>query len=146
MSKRTKHQSFKKEVRVRYAHTDSIGVTFFANYLVFFDDVLIEFFRDGGFTFTPQGENVVNGKTYADECWVIGEVRCKYYIPSTYDDILEISVKLKELEDKQVVFELTCYNKTTNALCAEGRMIFIYFDKKKGHSMKIPDEIIEMLK
>jgi len=49
------------------------------------------------------------------------------------------------LDGEKAVYDLRCYNKTTESLSAEGSMTIIYFDKKKGCSMKIPDEIIKLL-
>ena len=120
-------------------------MTFFANYLIFFDDILIEFFRDRGVTFRPDGASVVEGNIVADECWFIGEVNCKYHASSAYDDLLEISIAVERIFDKKAVFCCKCSNLTANVLSAEGSMTLVYFGRKLGRSVRMSRAIVERI-
>jgi acyl-CoA thioester hydrolase len=140
-------QEFKIVRKVAFSQTDGSGVMYFANYMVIFGDTLADFFKEKGLTSTLNGGLFVSGsgKIYADTWWAFGEVNCRYYAPSKFEDILEISVMVGEISGKKTNFVFKCFNKTTQKLSAVGEMIAFCIDHKTGQSVEIPHEIKELL-
>lgn len=69
-------------VRVRYAETDTMGVVYHANYLVWFEVGRTEWLRDRGWTYAEMEANGV-------KLPVIG-AQCEYLRSARYDDTLVI--------------------------------------------------------
>jgi len=69
-------------IRVRYAETDTMGVVYYANYLVWFEVGRTEWLRDRGWTYREMETNGV-------KLPVIG-AQCEYLRPATYDEALVI--------------------------------------------------------
>src|SRR5205085_10715599 len=72
-------------VRVRYADTDQMGVTYHANYLVWFEVGRTDWLRGSGWTYREMEAAGVS--------LPVIEVFCQYHQPARYDDELEIRTR-----------------------------------------------------
>lgn len=123
---------FDYEYRVRYADTDKLGVSYYANYLVWFEAARTEYFRSLGFPYT--------------ECEKKGfflpvvETKAHYFAPSTYDDLLVIRTSVSKIGRTSIRFEYQVMNQTTEKLLASGYTVHVFVDKDLK-PVRIPEEI-----
>ena len=68
------------EYRVRYGDTDKLGISYYANYLVWFEAARTEYFRALGLPYTECEKK--------EFFLPAAEVGIKYIAPSTYDDLI----------------------------------------------------------
>ena len=114
------------EIRVRYADTDKMQFVYNGKYLEYFEVGRTELFRSIGFpyrTLESQGYQLP-----------LIEASLKYFLPATYDDVLEIHATVKELYTPKPKVEYVVKRKGSGDLIAEGftTHVFIREDTKKA--------------
>jgi YbgC/YbaW family acyl-CoA thioester hydrolase len=132
------------ETRVRYRDTDSTGRIFFSRYFEFFDDSIIEFFRERGMKCDSSG-NVIADNIRNNGTFVVGECHCRFLAQTSFDDLLEIVPEIETSGGKKIVFHITCYNKTKGYVSAKGSMTYFYFDPETKRAIPVPDNVITRL-
>jgi len=80
--------------QVRYSETDAMGVTYYANYLVWFEVGRNAFFRARGI---PYGRVEEEGIFLP-----VAEVHCRILASARYDDTIEIRTRLVDLRSRKV--------------------------------------------
>jgi acyl-CoA thioester hydrolase len=81
---------FQREMRVYWEDTDAGGVVFYANYLKFFERARTEWLRELGFS--QEQMRLQDGVMF-----VVGSTHVRYLKPARLDDLLRVSVELREL-------------------------------------------------
>ncbi len=81
---------FQREMRVYWEDTDAGGVVFYANYLKFFERARTEWLRELGFS--QEQMRLQDGVMF-----VVGSTQVRYLKPARLDDLLRVSVELREL-------------------------------------------------
>jgi YbgC/YbaW family acyl-CoA thioester hydrolase len=126
--------------RVEFFDTDMAGIVHFANYYRFMEEAEHELFLKCGLKivgFTP------DGKKYG---WPRVASRCTYFAPATYDDVIEIHVRIAQRTAKALT---TAYEfRRGETLLAEGDMTTVYCVFPPGEKMQsapMTDEIIARL-
>ncbi|MDO9573582.1 MAG: thioesterase family protein [Candidatus Contubernalis sp.] len=90
-------KSKETKIRVRYQETDSMGVVYYANYLVWFEVGRTEYFRSLGM---PYGEFEKN-----DLYLPAVEAFCHYRAPARYDDLLTVITRVSTFQEVRITFE-----------------------------------------
>lgn len=127
---------FDYEYRVRYGDTDKLGVSYYANYLVWFEAARTEYFRALGFPYT--------------ECEKKGfflpvvEAKAHYFSPSGYDDLLLVRTSVSHVGRSSIRFEYQVINKATQKLLASGYTVHVFVDKDLKPT-RSPDKIKEIV-
>jgi acyl-CoA thioester hydrolase len=124
------------ELRVRYKDTDQMGVAYYSNYLVWFEEARTEFFRDKGVVYSVIEKEE---KLFLP----VVEAYCRYKSPLKYDDLFRIATKLDEIGKKRVVFSYEVKRGAT--LIATGHTKHVFIDEK-GRPAQIPQKIEKALK
>lgn len=123
---------FDYEYRVRYGDTDKLGVSYYANYLVWFEAARTEYFRALGFPYT--------------ECEKKGfflpvvEAKAHYFLPSTYDDLLVVRTSVSRIGRSSIRFEYHVIGKATEKILASGYTVHVFVDKDLKPT-RIPEEV-----
>ncbi len=81
---------FQREIRVYWEDTDAGGVVFYANYLKFFERARTEWLRELGFS--QELMRLQDGVMF-----VVGSTQTSYLSPARLDDLLQVSVELREI-------------------------------------------------
>jgi acyl-CoA thioester hydrolase len=81
---------FKREMRIYWEDTDAGGVVFYANYLKFFERARTEWLRELGFS-----QELMRSQDGV--MFVVGSTQVRYLSPARLDDLLQVSVELREL-------------------------------------------------
>lgn len=85
------------EQRVIFGDTDQMGVVYYANYLRYFEGARAAFLRHKGYAQNSLDEWGVALPVY--------EAHCTYHRPAKYEDLLEVEVKITELQGASMRFE-----------------------------------------
>ena len=70
------------QIRVRYQETDAQGRVHHANYMTYFEMGRVEQLRAAGYDYRRLEEE--------GTILVVAEVRCRYFRPASYDDVLTL--------------------------------------------------------
>ncbi len=117
--------------RVRYADTDKMGISYYANYFVWFEAARTEYFRALGLPYT--------------ECENQGiflpliEIGARYLAPSTYDDLLTVRTSVSEFTKTSMRFEYQVFS-AAEKLLVTGFSVHVFVDRALKPT-RIPDEI-----
>ena len=133
--------TFDYEYRVRYADTDKLGISYYANYFVWFEAARTEYFRALGFPYTE-----CEKKGYF---LPVVETGAKYLGPSTYDDLLMIRTSVAKLGKSSMRFEYQVFKKDsrggmTQSLLATGFSVHVFVDRQM-RPVRIPQEVKEIV-
>lgn len=123
-------------LRVRYAESDPQGIVFNANYLVYFDVAITEYFRAHGL---PYGESI---STHEIDFHVI-HTSIDYKAQAHFDEELQIFVKGSYFGVK-ISWDLAIFRE--NTLICSGILIYAGVDAKTGSLKRIDPHLAALLK
>ncbi len=96
---------------VNYYETDKMGITHHSNYVRFMEEARIDFLEKLGYPMTRlEAEGVVSP---------VVSIECKYKAPSTFSDVLKITVKVEKYTGVKVVFAYVGENTQTGKVVFE---------------------------
>jgi acyl-CoA thioester hydrolase len=129
--------AFVHHLRVRYNECDAQDHVFNANYLLYFDVILTELWREalGSYdALTADGVDLV-----------VAEVEVRFRAPARFDDELDITLEVERLGNTSMVsaIEIARDGKTL----AEGRIVHIFVCADRlGEKATIPDRVRRILR
>jgi acyl-CoA thioester hydrolase len=123
---------FDYETRVRYGDTDKMGVSYYANYFVWFEAARTEYFRALGLPYTE-----CEKKGYY---LPVVETGAHYHAPSTYDDLLVVRTSVSEVGRSSLRFEYRVTKKSRGELLAEGFTVHVFVDQNLKPA-RVPPEV-----
>ncbi len=124
---------FDYETRVRYAETDRMGISYYANYFVWFEAARTEYFRAIGFVYSEfEKEGIL---------LPVAEAHCRYLGPSSYDDVLTVRTVVSQIRQSSLRFEYQILRNGGAKPIATGYTIHVF----SGRDLK-PIRIPETLK
>ena len=90
--------NFSANYRIYYEDTDSGGVVYYANYLKFFERARTDFLR---------ALNISQSELAATEnlVFVVRKCQIEYISPAKLDDLVEVTVTVKEIHAASIVME-----------------------------------------
>ena len=90
-------ETFDYECRVRYADTDKMGISYYANYFVWFEAARTEYFRELGFAYLEFEKQGI--------LLPVAEAHARYLGPSAYDDMLTVRTVVSQMRQSSLKFE-----------------------------------------
>lgn len=72
---------------------------------------------------------------------VLGETSCRYKIPVTYPDTLQIGAKVIDLQDDRFTMEYQIVSQKTGKVTTMGKATCVMFDFKNNVKAKIPQQV-----
>jgi acyl-CoA thioester hydrolase len=123
-------------VRVRYADTDQMGVTYHANYLVWFEVGRTDWLRDSGWTYRDMEAEGVS--------LPVIEVFCQYHQPARYDDEIEIRTRATLLTPVRIRFDYEVVRVADGVAAASGHSVHAALNES-GRPCRLPPRVLEML-
>jgi acyl-CoA thioester hydrolase len=121
--------AFSHPVRVYWEDTDAGGVVFYANYLKFFERARTEWLRHRGVS--QQRLREAEGGIF-----VVVETRVRYRRPARLDDLLRVSVSVKEHAAVSMTLLQQAWHSDTLLADGEVRLAFVHADTLKP--LRIP--------
>ena len=123
-------------VRVRYADTDQMGVTYHANYLVWFEVGRTDWLRGSGWTYRDMEEAGIS--------LPVIEVFCQYHQPARYDDELEIRTRATALTPVRIRFDYQVVRLADGVAAASGHSVHAALNQA-GRPCRLPARVLDML-
>jgi len=106
--------------RVRYGDTDMMGISYYANYLVWFEAARTEYFRALGLPYTECEKQGI----YLP----VVEAQARYMGPSTYDDLLTIRTSVSEIRISTIRFEYQVFKIGQEKKISQGYTVHVFVD------------------
>ena len=91
--------------KVNYHETDKMGITHHSNYIKWMEEARIYYFSTLGLSYAELEKNGVGSP--------VVNVNCKYILPTTFDDEIDISVKFTRYNGVILNVEYTMVNAKT---------------------------------
>ena len=127
--------SFTHELRVRYGECDPQGIVFNANYLLYFDVALTEYWRDRVGPWDDMARLGVDA--------VVAEANLRFRAPARFDDVLALVVATEELGTTSMTTSVEVRH--DGELLVEMRLRHVFVDRETWAKTSIPEEIREKL-
>lgn len=124
---------FVHRLRVRYAECDPQGIVFNANYVVYFDTVMTELWREA---VGPWADFVESGTDM-----VVAEVGVRFLSPAVFDDDLAISAFLTRLGTTSITTRLEVRREGEDGVLAEGELRHVFVDPATKAKKPMPEEL-----
>ena len=103
---------------VKYYETDKMGVTHHSNYVRFMEEARIDWMDQLGYGFDRmEAEGIVSP---------VVDVSCNYKKTTTFKDVIEISVKVKQLSEVKLVIAYEM--RVEGRLVCTGETVHCFFD------------------
>ena len=123
-------EPYRGTIKVRFADTDANGHAFFANYLVFADEVFGEYWGELGLDVSDVvGQDFLTFTVNANIDF-LGE--------SLAGDTLEVEVKSERIGNSSVVIGFSLRNLRTEELTGRGSFTYVFVDKATRKSCPMP--------
>ena len=126
------------ETRIRYYELDPQGIMHNANYLAFYDQAVVEYFRDLDYDYEKEIK-----KTNKDFHTV--QVVVQYNKPLYFDDEIEIGLKIKEVGNTSMTWIMAMFIKGTGELASASEIVHVYTDMKTSKPTTITDDLKKKL-
>jgi acyl-CoA thioester hydrolase len=123
-------------VRVRYAETDTMGVVYYANYLVWFEVGRTDLLRGAGWSYRDME---ADGYSLP-----VLEVGCVYRQSARYDDELDVRTTGELLSPVRVKFLYEVVRPGDGGRLATGFTVHASLDRD-GRPRRLPDRVRELL-
>lgn len=127
---------FVHRLRVRYNECDSLLIVFNANWYVYFDVAVTEFWRDliGGYTMLSEPYGVDT---------VVAENGARFRGPARMDDEIDLALRIARIGNSSLRLEIDA-TRDGDLLC-EGFLEYVFVDRATFAPRPIPDPVREAL-
>jgi acyl-CoA thioester hydrolase len=126
-------------LRVRYAETDAQGIVFNAHYLTYFDTAIYEYLRSLPFDYQAHTKN--RGQDFHTVKVVV-----EFHRPCRFDDEIDVCVRVLRRGRSSLTFQIEIFLKGGEDLLASGQVIWVNTDQESATSVRLPEELVEMIK
>ena len=126
------------ETRIRYYELDPQGIMHNANYLAFYDQAVVEYFRDLDYDYEKEIK-----ETNKDFHTVQAIVQ--YNKPLYFDDEIEIGLKIKDVGNTSMTWIMAMFIKGTGELASASEIVHVYTDMKTSKPTTITDDLKKKL-
>jgi acyl-CoA thioester hydrolase len=121
---------------VRYAETDTMGVVYYAHYLVWFEVARTDLLRGAGWSYR---EMEADGYLLP-----VLEANCVYRQPARYDDELDVKTTGTLLSAVRMKFMYDVVRPSDGVLLATGYTVHASIDRG-GRPCRLPDRVRQLL-
>ena len=121
---------------MRYAETDTMGVVYYANYLVWFEVARTDLLREAGWSYR---EMEADGYMLP-----VLEASCVYRQPARYDDEIDVKTTGTLVSAVRVKFVYDVVRPADDVLLASGHTVHASIDRS-GRPCRLPDRVRQLL-
>jgi acyl-CoA thioester hydrolase len=124
------------KVIVRYGETDQMGVVYYGNYALYYEQGRAAAIKQLGYSY----------KTMEDEGVImpVVEMHSKYLKPAKYDDVLTVKTIIRELPTRKMTFYSEIYN--GDKLLNTGHVTLMFVNKHHNRITTAPEKLLTLLK
>lgn len=124
---------FHYPLKVRYAETDAQGHVFFGNYYTYFDEGLVEYLRNLGYTYLDLLDEGMD--------FLYVESQCRHHSSARFDDILNVHTTLAKIGSSSLTFEFSIYKQPEDELVATGHIVAVNVDRATRRPVPVPETL-----
>jgi acyl-CoA thioester hydrolase len=126
-------ERFRHRMRVRFNECDPQGVVFYANYLMYFDVAMTEFWREafGGYA------ELIEGGTDA----MVAEARIRYLAPARFDDEIDLVASVASVGSTSSVVKVAVQRVADGVGLVEGELRHVFVDTRDYRKREIPSHV-----
>ncbi|MCU0403572.1 MAG: acyl-CoA thioesterase [Chitinophagaceae bacterium] len=129
--------SYSTPIRIHYALTDQMGVVYHGHYAQFFEIARTEAFRHLGFTYKSMEEMGI--------ILPVVDLHTKFLRPVKYDDIIKVTITLRELPlHHKIVFHGEITNET-GELCTTSIVTLYFMEMATMRRTTLPQQMKDVL-
>ncbi|MFQ5966130.1 MAG: acyl-CoA thioesterase [Acidimicrobiia bacterium] len=121
--------------KVRYSDTDPQGIVFNANYLVYVDDALTDFFEQVGLPHDTMASKGVEP--------VVAHAECDFRSAGRIGETLVTTVQAGDFGRTSLRFDFEITEETSARLVASGHEVYVTLDAETGRPVPLPSFIRE---
>jgi acyl-CoA thioester hydrolase len=125
---------FRLQLRVYYEDTDAGGVVYYANYLAFMERARTEWLR----TLGHENQQLLDERGVV---FAVRRARIDYLSPARLDDMLEVTVSIRQLKRASLVFEQQVVR--GDELLCKGEITLACVGLEHFRPTAIPDSIMQ---
>ena len=130
------NSNFTFEIRTRYGETDQMGVIYYGIYPQYLEVARVEWLRSLGISYKELEALGV--------MLPVVSLQINYKRPARYDELLSITLTLRERPTSKITFDYQIYNEE-NQLLAEANTTLVFDNKETFKPIKCPDFILEKI-
>jgi acyl-CoA thioester hydrolase len=116
--------------RVWFSDTDAQGIVYYGRYMPYFDHARVEYHRHLG----------ISGVGRDGYEFVMRASTVEYHAPASFDDLLEVFVRLKRIGRTSVTYECAAYRMDDDALTVTADQTLVLVDLDERRAYPIPDD------
>jgi acyl-CoA thioester hydrolase len=116
--------------RVGFSDTDAQGIVYYGRYLPYFDDARVEYLRH----LRLLDANLGACEFVMRACHVI------YEAPASFDDLLEVFVRMKRIGRSSMTSEYAAYRVEDDALMCTAEQTLVFVDLAERRPHPVPDD------
>lgn len=121
--------------KVQYYETDKMGITHHSNYIRWMEEARVHFLEEAGWGYARVEEEGMISP-------VIG-VECKYKETTTFDDEIQIEVKVKEFKSVRLILEYEMKNVKNDHVVFNGTSEHCFLNKQ-GSPVRLKKQFPEL--
>jgi acyl-CoA thioester hydrolase len=127
----------KARVRVRYAETDQMGISYYANYFIWFEVGRNQHCIECGFSYRDMEKET---GLYL----IVADAQCRYKTPARYEDELIIKTRINELTKRTVrfIYEI---ERADGEIIATGETLHVLINQQ-GRPSSLPEKYLTLLR
>ena len=130
-------EPFRHRIRVRFNECDGQGVVFYANYLMYFDVAMTEFWREA---FGGYAEMIGDGTDA-----MVAEAGIRYLAPARFDDEIDLVVSVIRVGTTSSVVQVAVERAGDGERLVEGHLRHVFVDTASYRKREIPPHAREGL-
>lgn len=124
------------QIRVRYAETDQMSYVYYGNYAMYYEVGRVEALRQLGFEYKKLEEQGI--------MMPVHDLECKYLSPAKYDELLTITVIIRESPKVRMIFEYEVNNEQ-GVLVNKGKTTLVFINMETNRPCRAPQELTDVL-
>jgi acyl-coA thioester hydrolase, ybgC/ybaW family len=130
------NNSFTFQVRTRYGETDQMGVIYYGIYPQYLEIARVEWLRSLGISYKELEEKGI--------MLPVVSLHIDYKKPALYDELLSITLTLKEPPTSKITFDYEIFNEQQQLL-SKAHTTLVFVDKNTFKPIKCPSFILEKI-
>ena len=130
------NSNFTFEIRTRYGETDQMGVIYYGIYPKYLEVARVEWLRSLGISYKELEALGV--------MLPVVSLQINYKRPARYDELLSITLTLREKPTSKITFDYQIFNEEKQLL-AEANTTLVFVNKETFKPIKCPDFILEKI-
>ncbi|HON19266.1 MAG TPA: thioesterase family protein [Salinivirgaceae bacterium] len=124
------------EFRIRYVHTDQMGIVYYGNYAMLYEIGRTELMRSIGIAYRDLEESGI--------MMPVIEMKSKYKRPLYYDEVIQIKTVIDTLPTASIIFRHEIFN-SKGELCNLGEVTLGFINKVNKRPTRVPSKLLELL-